>query len=101
MLKFIFLMLISIFKIRQNIILKSLYIQIKDKHMMNYEEYNNFQLKDSNEKSKERKKITKFKPKRINSKFSELNKQIEEQEKQKRDINRKMNQYVAGPSVFD
>ena len=56
MLKFIFLMLISIFKIRQNIILKSLYIQIKDKHMMSYEEYNNFQLNDSNKKSKVRKK---------------------------------------------
>ena len=68
---------------------------------MNYEEYNNFQLNDSNEKSKERKKITKFKPKRINSKFSELNKQIEEEEKQKREINKKMNQYVAGASAFD
>jgi len=56
MLKFIFLMLISIFKIRQNIILKFLYIQIKDKHMMSYEEYNNFQLNDSNKKSKVRKK---------------------------------------------
>ena len=89
------------FKIRQNVILKLLYIQIKDKHMMSYEEYNNFQLNDSNEKSKVRKKIAKFKPKKLNSKFSELNKQIEEQEKQKRDINRKMNQHVAGPSAFD
>ena len=68
---------------------------------MNYEEYNYFQLNDSNEKSKVRKKIAKFKPKRINSKFSELNKQLEEQEKQKRDINKKMNQYVAGASAFD
>ena len=89
------------FKIRLKVNLKFLYIQIKDKDMMSYEEYNNFQLNDSDEKSKVRKKIVKFKPKKLNLKFSELNKQVEEEEKQKRDINRKMNQYVAGASAFD
>ena len=70
--------------------------------MMNYDEYNNFQLKDSqNEKSKDKKKIAKFKPKKLNSKFSQLNKQIEEEEKEKREINKNMNQYVAGFSAFD
>ena len=69
---------------------------------MNYDEYNNFQLKDSqNEKSKDKKKIAKFKPKKLNSKFSQLNKQIEEEEKEKREINKNMNQYVAGFSAFD
>jgi hypothetical protein len=68
--------------------------------MMNYEEFNSH-LKDSNEKSNERKKIAKFKPKKLNSKFSLLNKEIEEEEKVKREVNKKMNQYVAGPSAFD
>lgn len=70
--------------------------------MMNYDEYNNFQLKDSqNEKSKDKKKIAKFKPKKLNSKFSLLNKQLEEEEKEKREVNKKMNQFVFGFSAFD
>jgi len=69
--------------------------------MMNYKEYNDSQMTDSNEKSKDRKKIAKFKPKKLNSKFSQLNKQIEEEEKVKREVNKKMNQYVAGSSEYD
>lgn len=68
---------------------------------MNYDEYNSFQMKDSNEKSKDKKKIAKIKPKKLKSKFSQLNKQIEEEEKEKRELNKNMNQYVAGFSAFD
>jgi hypothetical protein len=48
-------------------------------------------MKDSNEKSKDKKKIAKTKPKKLNSKFSQFVKQKEVDEKERGEINKKMN----------
>ena len=69
--------------------------------MKNYDEFNDFRMKDSNEKSKDKKKIAKFNQKKINSKFSQFFKQKEVDEKEKSEINKKMNKFVCGPSAFD
>ena len=69
--------------------------------MKNYDEFNDFRMKDSNEKSKDKKKIAKFNPKRLNSKFSQFLKQKEVDEKEKSEINKKMNKFDCGFSEYD
>ena len=104
LLKLIFLMHISIFKIRQNIILKSLYIQIKDKHMMSYKEYNDSLINDANEKSKSKRKLLKSNNnnKDLKSKESERQKEeFEKEEARKEFIQQNMNRFINGPSAFD
>ncbi len=72
--------------------------------MKNYEEFNDFRMKDSNEKFKKKKKVTKIKPQEIKTKFNEFDRQkeeIEKEESRKNFIKKNMNQYINGFSAFD
>lgn len=72
--------------------------------MKNYEEFNEFRLKDTNEKFKKKKKIKTIIPQKITKKFDEFDRTKEEnekEEKRKEWIKKNMNQYVNGASAFD
>ena len=69
--------------------------------MKNYEEFNDYRMKDSNLKFKKKKKIKTIIPQEIKTKFDEFEKQKEENEIKRRELNKFMNTYVAGSSAFD
>lgn len=69
--------------------------------MKNYEEFNDYRMKDANKKFKKKKKVTKNIPKELTTKFNEFDKQKEEEEIKKREITKSMNQFVNGASAFD
>ena len=72
--------------------------------MKNYEEFNDFLKKDTNEKFKNKKKIKKIVHQEIKTKFNEFDRkkeEIEKEEKRKDWIKKNMNQYVNGASAFD
>ena len=72
--------------------------------MKNYDEFNDFRMKDSNEKFKKKKKVTKIKPQELTTKFNEFERrrkeEIEKEESRKKFIQKNMNKFVAGDSFF-
>ena len=72
--------------------------------MKNYEEFNDYRMKDSNEKFKKKKKVKTIIPKELTTKFNEFDRrkeEIEKEESRKNLIKKNMNKFVAGFSEYD